>query len=573
VRAAVFATVYGLGFIAAAELIFWGEFRARFNFIAVDYLVYVHEASSNIYESYPVVSILLGLLALTALVYWRLAPAVERALGSHARLRMRLAPATAWLALPLLAFAGLGQDLRQFGADSYASELAGNGAYQFIAAFRNNELDYQAFYATLPQDEAAALLRRELTARDAEFLDARPYAVSRAVRAAGRERRLNVVLITVESLSADFLARFGNREGITPNLDRLTGERLFFSNFYATGTRTVRGLEAGTLSIPPTPGHAIVKRIGRESGMWSLGNVLRAKGYDVRFLYGGRGYFDNMNAFFSGNGYAVVDQSSVPEEEIHFKNAWGMADEDLYTQVLKNADDAHAQGAPFFFHVMTTSNHRPFTYPDGRIDLPSGRAGRNGAVKYTDWAIGELLAQARRRAWFEDTVFVILADQCASSAGRMALPLERYHIPMWIYSPRHRRARGRDGREPDRRRPDRARAAQHVVQLERLRPRHPGDGAGRGAGADRQPRASRLLPPRATVDAEPAAAQRRAACARERAPARRAGGDRGPGAADRDRLLPGRGQRLPAPAQRLGRAARGTAPRPQPAGNRGLDIF
>jgi phosphoglycerol transferase MdoB-like AlkP superfamily enzyme len=206
----------------------------------------------------------------------------------------------------------------------------------------------------------------------------------------------------------------------------------------------VRGLEAVTLSIPPTPGRAIVKRIGRETGYWSLGNVLHAKGYDVRFVYGGRGYFDNMNAFFAGNGYDIVDQSSVPDADMQFHNAWGMSDEDLYTQVLKAADAAHTRAAPFFFHVMTTSNHRPFTYPEGRIDLPSGKAGRRGAVKYTDWAIGDLLARARQHPWFDDTVFVIVADHCASSAGRSALPLEGYHIPMWIYSPKHVRPRAVD---------------------------------------------------------------------------------------------------------------------------------
>jgi phosphoglycerol transferase MdoB-like AlkP superfamily enzyme len=102
-----------------------------------------------------------------------------------------------------------------------------------------------------------------------------------------------------------------------------------------------------------------------------------------------------MNAFFSGNGYRIVDQSSVDESEIHFKNAWGMADEDLYRQTLKLADADHAKQQPFLLQLMTTSNHRPYTYPDDRIDIKSGN-GRDGAVKYTDYAIGEFLDQARK---------------------------------------------------------------------------------------------------------------------------------------------------------------------------------
>jgi phosphoglycerol transferase MdoB-like AlkP superfamily enzyme len=161
---------------------------------------------------------------------------------------------------------------------------------------------------------------------------------------------------------------------------------------------------------------------------------LREQGYDSVFLYGGRGYFDNMNAFFGGNGYRIVDQSSVEEAEIHFKNAWGMADEDLYAQAIKVADADHAANQPFFLQLMTTSNHRPFTYPEGRIDIPSGQ-GRDGAVKYTDYAIGQFLAQAAEKPWFNNTLFVFVADHTAGSAGREDLPVANYHIPLFIYGP------------------------------------------------------------------------------------------------------------------------------------------
>ena len=126
-----------------------------------------------------------------------------------------------------------------------------------------------------------------------------------------------------------------------------------------------------------------MKRLGRETGYASLGQQLANQGYDAVFVYGGRGYFDNMNAFFSGNGYRIVDQSSVPDAELSFTNAWGMADEDLYRQAVKLADADFAKQQPFFLQLMTTSNHRPYTFPQGRIDLASG-SGREAAVKYTD---------------------------------------------------------------------------------------------------------------------------------------------------------------------------------------------
>jgi phosphoglycerol transferase MdoB-like AlkP superfamily enzyme len=86
--------------------------------------------------------------------------------------------------------------------------------------------------------------------------------------------------------------------------------------------------------------------------------------------------------------------------------------------------------------VMTTSNHRPFTYPEGKIDIPS-HTGREGGVKYADFAIGRFLERARKEAWFHETLIVIVADHCAGSAGKTALPVKKYEIPMMVYAPSH----------------------------------------------------------------------------------------------------------------------------------------
>ncbi|WP_317131425.1 LTA synthase family protein [Maribacter sp. ACAM166] len=117
----------------------------------------------------------------------------------------------------------------------------------------------------------------------------------------------------------------------------------------------------------------------------------------------------------------------------HLKNAWGVCDEDIYNKVLKEADKAHQSGKPFFDFVMTTSNHKPFSYPEGKIDIPSG-TGRSGAVKYTDYAIGAFLKEAKTKPWFKNTVFVIMSDHCASSAGKWELDVANYHIPAFIYN-------------------------------------------------------------------------------------------------------------------------------------------
>jgi phosphoglycerol transferase MdoB-like AlkP superfamily enzyme len=152
------------------------------------------------------------------------------------------------------------------------------------------------------------------------------------------------------------------------------------------------------------------------------------------FLYGGYGYFDNMNAYFAGNDYQVIDRSDFPKVKGEFANAWGVADEYLYKNALTAMDGAHQEGKPFFAHIMTTSNHRPFTYPDGRVDKPSP-GGREGSVKYTDYAIGRFIEDAKAKPWFNDTLFIIVADHCASAAGKTSLPVEGFHIPLILYAP------------------------------------------------------------------------------------------------------------------------------------------
>ena len=428
-----FLLLYVLLFVAVAEWTFWEEFQTRFNFIAVDYLVYTTEVIGNIRESYPVGWILGGLTALAAGLFF--AGRRWRRLGDDgSTFAGRSAVLAAWAVVAIAGTLSVSGDMKDKSGNQYADELAGNGIYQFFAAYRAADIDYDRFYRTMPLREAFAHVRTQLQTPDATFVSADPMDIRRDIHNAAPERRLNVVLISVESLSAFYSGTYGASPSLTPELDRIAKDSLVFSQLYASGTRTVRGLEALALSVPPTPGESIVKRPGN-TGLFTMASVFNAKGYTSEFLYGGYGQFDNMNAFFGGNGYTVADRSAIPSDTVHHANVWGVADEDLYTLALKRFDTAAARGQPFFAHVMTTSNHRPYTFPAGRVAMPQGV--RQSAVAYTDWAIGDFLRRARTRPWFKDTVFVITADHCASSGGLAQLPVFRYHIPMWIYAPGH----------------------------------------------------------------------------------------------------------------------------------------
>lgn len=421
-------------FVGFAEFTFWNEFASRFNFIAVDYLIYTNEVVGNIRESYNLPLLLTAVAGATLLLWGTLARALRPHWAGQLGWRPRVVAIAVLIALPPLAVVLMDERFKEFSSDGQANELAGNGYYDFWHAFWTNEIDYGRFYLTMPRDRALLKLAAELGGRRVSAT-LQQRAFPRQISATGPAKKLNVVMISVESYSAEFMAAFGNTQNLTPATDRLAREGLLFTHVYATGTRTVRGLEALSLSVPPTPGHSIVKRPNNDS-LFTIGEVFKSLGYEPLYLYGGYGYFDNMNTFFAGNGYTVIDRTALAASEIHFENIWGVADEDLFSLTLRELDKRHAAGKPFFAHVMTTSNHRPFTYPDGRIDIPS-KSGREGGVKYTDYAIGDFIERARAKPWFADTLFVIVADHTHKGRGKQELPIENYHIPLIFYAPAH----------------------------------------------------------------------------------------------------------------------------------------
>jgi len=431
--ALAFVVMFSLLFGAVSEFIFWQEFSTRFNFIAVDYLVYTHEVVGNIRESYPVPLILLAIALFVLFILFMLSKLLRFEIKPHS-LNRKLSLVAAGVLLPVLSYQFANVDQMQFSKNAYANELAGNGLFSFSAAARRNELDYDRFYKTIPQAQANAILKDNGLLRQAfaSAINSGQEVPDISNIAPFKRRPKNVVVIMVESLSADYMGSYGNKENLTPYLDKLAKESLVFDKVFATGTRTVRGLDALSIAIPPIPGQAIVHRPDSDH-LATLGEFLEAQQYSTFFMYGGYGVFDSMNSYFRGNDYKVVDRTDFDKSTIQSENVWGIDDESLFNNSLTMIDRMVKPSMPFFAHIMTTSNHRPFTFPEGKIDLPQGH--RDGAVKYTDYAIGKLIENAKTKPWFKDTLFVIVADHCSSAAGKTKLPVEKYHIPLFFYAP------------------------------------------------------------------------------------------------------------------------------------------
>lgn len=426
-------------FSVVSEYLFFLEFNDRFNFIAVDYLVYTNEVLRNIWESYHLVPIVLSMLAVTVgLTYLFYKKSYRFLTVNPLTLKQKAFFTSIYVAIFALSLQTVNEN-QLLSKLQYSDDImiAKNGLHSLFAAYRNNEIRYSKYYPNMPGERAESLVYEALkSAEDKE----KPLSTNednqtfiRNIVAKGSPNKKNVVIVLMESLSAKYLGANGNTQSLTPNIDRLTTESLYLDHAYSTGTRTVRGIEAITLSIPPTPGQSIVRRPAG-THLFNIGTVFKDNGYENKFIYGGNALFDNMADFFSGNGFTVVDSDQFTKEEINFETAWGVCDEDLFNKVLTEADLSYAKKTPFFNFVLTTSNHRPYTFPENKIDIKPG-TGRDGAIKYSDYAIGEFLKAAEKRPWFKDTVFVFVSDHNASVAGNDNIKIEDYHIPVIFYSP------------------------------------------------------------------------------------------------------------------------------------------
>jgi phosphoglycerol transferase MdoB-like AlkP superfamily enzyme len=462
---------------AFAEYFFWQEYSARLNFVALDYLIYPKEVISFFWESYPVVPVMLLLIALIGLSIW-----VIRKLGwwesfFHGELAKREAASHRHLAIlgSLVLVTILVGRINMPGTFSgVQQELAKNGLFSLSVTVYNTLQPYQKMYKSLDRKSMLITARELVKSPEAipTVKDPQDPRLTRQIEGQGGDPiKPNVVLIIMESFSGDYLRQFGDTQGLTPCASALADKGLLFTNFHSAGIRTVGGLEAILTSRPTLPNKSLLKR-DDNIGVQTLASVFNKEGYVSTYIYGGDSHFDNQRRFFSGNGFKVLDLyhwmpgqksllsllSESEQEKLEagtttkdellkahgtlenhkgkkvFQTAWGVCDEELYQWVLEDCDRHHQEGKPFFTTTMTLSNHIPFFYPEGKIDLPPGT--QTASAKYADYALGEFFKEAEKKPWAKNTIFVVVADHCAHrSESEIDLSPNHFHIPLIFYSP------------------------------------------------------------------------------------------------------------------------------------------
>ena len=319
-----------------------------------------------------------------------------------------------------------------FSVDPLMNDLTLNSTYSMLFAVKQlqNEDDAFKYYGQMDENKIINLVRDSTNLGLNEYFSNK-FPTMASHKSSYRGQKKNLVILLQESLGARYVGKLGGLP-LTPNIDKLMEEGWNFTNIYATGTRSVRGIEAIITGFSPTPSRSVVKLGKSQSGFFSIAHLLKKNGYHTQFIYGGESHFDNMKSFFLGNGFVDMQDFNTFEEPA-FIGSWGASDEDLYAKAHHQFSFLHEQPKPFFSLVFTTSNHTPFDYPDDRIELYNQpKETRENAAKYSDYALGKFFEKAKESAYWADTIFLVVADHDSRAYGDQLVPIKHFHIPAVI---------------------------------------------------------------------------------------------------------------------------------------------
>ncbi|MCR4553414.1 MAG: LTA synthase family protein [Succinivibrionaceae bacterium] len=410
---------------------FMEEYASRPNRLFLEYLIYPAELSKLMIKGHMTAVISITTVMIIFCCFW------HKALN-----RIGLKPRSFWLtSLSVFIFAGLitfiaarsSFDHRPFNIakaifsnNQIMNSLTANSGYVLATSVKALFAEKNNTYKSMTKDDIISTIRNDTHFDYSPATQEQP-TLNRLIPTNLRDKK-NIVIILEESMGAGYVETLHGTK-LTPNLDKIYREGWGFANMYATGVRSVRGIEAVTAGFTPTINTSTVKREKSQKNFFNLAAVLEKEGYNNTFIYGGESHFDNMKSFFLGNGYSdVIDFEDFSEAK--YVSSWGASDEDLFNKALEHFDNMYRQNQTFYSLVFTSSNHDPF-------DIDESFAGkernRETAVRYADYALGKFYDTVKTKPYFKDTVFLVIADHDSRTWGNELVPIKHFHIPAVLF--------------------------------------------------------------------------------------------------------------------------------------------
>ena len=426
------------GLLISLELItpnFIGQYDFRPNMLMLEYLLYPKEVMSMLVKAVPFQLLLVSVI--TGILIWQFSTCLKFIESKTHKSIFWSAPLLIILGVILCISAArstlghrpVNPSTVAFSSDPLVNSLPLSSGYSVAYALyekiKHEEKDTKP-YGKLPEGEILAEIYDAMNLARSDFTNADIPTLHHQQVSSSTPK--NIVIVLEESLGADFVGKLGGTD-TTPNLDQLSNEGMWFEQLYATGTRSVRGIEAVITGFLPTPARSVVKLGGSQHNFFTIAQLLKQKGYDTSFIYGGEAHFDNMKRFFVNNGFNTIIEEKDFTDPV-FTGAWGVSDEDLFNKAHDTFTSLAKRNEPFFSLVFTSTNHSPFEFPDRRIELAEKPKNTVlNAVKYADFALGTFIDKAKNSNYWDNTIFLIVADHSDRVYGDELVPISKFRIP------------------------------------------------------------------------------------------------------------------------------------------------
>ena len=425
-----------LAFMECATPAFILEYDLRPNRLFVEYLIYPQEVMSMLVTGhlFEIVLAGLGVVSVMYLTIKTIPSWFASQVHMPSKVSTFLCGCLAVLLVCMMARGTLqhrpiNPSLAYFSHDPLVNSLTLNSSYSLAFAIKQlgNEASASKIYGTMDEASIIAHVQAQ-TAKPISAFNHPELPTLASSPAVYQGKPKNLVIVLQESLGAQFVQSLGGKD-LAPEFDKLLNQGWSFDQLYATGTRSVRGIEAVVTGFTPTPARAVVKLDKSQHNFFNLAALLKQEGYSTQFIYGGESHFDNMKSFFLGSGFTdIVDFDDIEQPE--FVGSWGASDGDLFRQAHKELLQSHQQGKPFFSLIFSSSNHDPFEIPAGKVlGIDESERSRDNAIRYADFALGEFIATAKKQAYWDDTLFLVVADHDARVFGANLVPIKSFHIP------------------------------------------------------------------------------------------------------------------------------------------------
>jgi len=431
-----FVSVFAfLIYMENATFPFFKQYDVRPNFKFVEYLEYPKEVFGMLIADFKL-PLFIAFTMMGLFVWWFMRRSKE---SFSSILSLPWLKRAVWfLPIALLLFIGIRSSFghraanisdAMYSSNRILNEVTKNSLYAVgYAIYANKHFASKTIklYGKMNPEEALERMQKVLKIHGNDLKSKSPFRRIEKTHFATTKKK-NLVIFLQESLGYQFVS-----PEITPELMKLKKQGIWFDEAYSNGTRSVRGIAGSAAGFLAVPGKGVVKRSKSQNDFFTFAQLLKPLGYHTMFLYGGEAHFDNMRSWFLGNG---VDEVVEQKDFIHpaYVATWGASDEDLVKKGNEKFSKLYTEGKPFAAMMFSSSNHSPFDIPKGRIDeVDKGTNSVNNAVKYADYAIGLFFKEAKKQAYYKDTIFVVIADHNIRVYGDDVVPVNMFHIPALI---------------------------------------------------------------------------------------------------------------------------------------------